>query len=291
MAEKFSQSNKFTVVGTLVSAEVKNGRRPSNGAEYVSVNALVRSNIDGRTHEYELSFYANALTQDGKESKLFISYSKMPELINKKIEVTGSMRENRYWSSNTNQLVSSQQLNGQFVRAVSDATADMATFEISGFVAKELVEKTNKNNEIYRYDITIGQVNYSGDSASMFTLHVNPTQMEIVNGVKKYQAGQTIKVTGSLAFIVEQKTVEDTSYTFGVSVTKTFTNRQRNFYIEAGSAPITDETAYPSAVIRSLIEAYKARDVEIQARAQTGGEERTPVTSAAPVTKRQTSLI
>lgn len=290
MAEKFSQINKITVVGTLISAEVKNGRRQSNGAEYVSVNALIRSIIGGKTCEYEISFFANALTQDGKESKLFVSYSKMPELINKKIEVTGSMRENRYWSSTSNQLVSAQQLNGQFVRAVSDSTADMATFEVSGFVAKELVEKRNKNNEVYRYDLTLGQSNYSGDNASMFILHVNPADRDIIKGVQGYQLGQTVKVSGSLAFYVEQKTVEDTSYSFGASVTKTFTNRQRNFFIESGSVPMTDETAYPSTVIRSLVDAYKARDVIIQSNATSGGSE-TPVATTAPVTKRQTSLI
>ena len=81
---------------------------------------------------------------------------------------------------------------------------------------------------------------------------------------------------------------------FGAPVTKTYTNRQSNFYIEGGSNPIADDRVYSSDVVSTLISAYKAHDVELQNAASTKAPatNSAPVSNAAPtVTKRQTSLI
>ena len=69
---------------------------------------------------------------------------------------------------------------------------------------------------------------------------------------------------------------------------------QSNFYIEGGSNPISDDRAYGSDVISTLINAYKAHDVELQNATVTKAPaaNSAPVNNAAPVvTKRQTSLI
>ena len=69
---------------------------------------------------------------------------------------------------------------------------------------------------------------------------------------------------------------------------KTFTNKQKNFFIEGGSAPITDETKFDSLTISDLISAYKAHDVELSEKSK--GKE-VAVESTATITKKQTSLI
>ena len=127
---------------------------------------------------------------------------------------------------------------------------------------------------------------------SKFTLHVNPTDRDIINGVRNYKVGDTVRVNGDLNFIV--KVVTSTAKNeggFGEGITRTFTNKISNFFIAGGSSPITDSAqgAYPSDVIRSLVSAYKAHDVELMNSAKDSGP--APVEEAAPVTSRQTSLI
>lgn len=288
---KLYRENTFRVIGTLTNADIKTGTRKDNGQEYVSVNMTVNSVINGKTNEYEISLFASRLTSEGKESQLFINYTKLNELVNKKVDVSGEIRENRYWSTNLGQMVSTQQLSGRFVRGVADSTTDAATYTLGGFIVKTPVEKTNKAGEVYRYDVTVGQSNYSGTGMSMFTLHIDPNDRNIISGVEGYEVGDTVKLNGDLLFTVEQVTVEDNNSAFGQGVARTFTNRQRNFFIKGGSNPIDDETAYTRENIKTLIDAYKANDIRLSEGAKSDAAD-APVVSEQPVvTRRQTSLI
>ena len=190
---------------------------------------------------------------------------------------------------------STQLLAGKFVKGVVESAVDTATFVVGGFLVKTPVEKRNKKDEVYRYDVTLGQSNYAGNGMSMITLHINPAHADIVRGVEGlYNVGDTIQFTGSLVFKTEIVTVEDENTAFGAPVTKTYTNRQSNFYIEGGSNPLTDERAYSQEVVKTLIDAYKANDVKLQNASveKAPVANTTPVNQSAPVvTKRQTSLI
>ena len=292
---KLLRENSIKIVGRLTDAQDTLGNRKDNGQGYISVDATVVSLINGVSNEFKVNFYTNQLTKDGKQSKLYDSYNKLPEMVGKKVEIDGEIRENRYWSTNLNQLISTQLLSGKFVKGVVESAVDTATFVIGGFLVKTPVEKRNKKDEVYRYDVTVGQSNYAGNNMSMITLHINPAQREILSGVESlYSVGDTIQFTGSLVFKTEVVTVEDENTAFGAPVTKTYTNRQSNFYIEGGSNPISDERAYSQDVVTALINAYKAHDVELQSAASKSAPatNSAPVSNAAPVvTKRQTSLI
>ena len=291
---KLLRENSIKIVGKLTDAQVTLGNRKDNGQGYISVDTTVVSLINGVSNEYKVNFYTSQLTKDGKQSKLYDSYSKLPEMVGRKVEIDGEIRENRYYSTNLNQLISTQLLAGKFVKGVVETAIDTATFVVGGFLVKTPVERRNKKDEVYRYDVTLGQSNYAGNGMSMITLHINPDHAEIVRGVEGlYNVGDTVQFTGSLVFKTEVVTVEDENTAFGAPVTKTYTNRQSNFYIEGGSNPLSDERAYSSDVVKSLIDAYKANDVKLQSAVSS-----TPVASAAPavnaapvVTKRQTSLI
>ena len=287
----FLRTNSFKIVGRLMSANLV----PSvskKGDGYISGSATVVSNMGGVDNTFEVHFYTSQKTKDGKESQLYLSYSKMSDLVGKKVQIDGELRESRVWSKSSNQMASSQQLSGRFVRGMAESSIDEATFELGGFIVDELKERTNKEGEIYRYDVAIGQANYKGDMMSKFVLHVNPSDREIVNGVRNYQAGQTVKVNGNLNFIV--KVVTSTAKNeggFGEGVTRTFTNKISNYFIQGGSSPITDaaQGSYPSDVIRSLVSAYKAHDAEIMSNAKDSSP--APVEESSVVTARQTSLI
>ena len=97
---KLLRENSIKIVGRLTDAQVTLGNRKDNGQGYISVDATVVSLINGVSNEFKVNFYTNQLTKDGKQSKLYDSYNKLPEMIGKKVEIDGEIRENRYWSTN-----------------------------------------------------------------------------------------------------------------------------------------------------------------------------------------------
>ena len=288
------KTNTFKVVGQLTQVDLKEGFR-TNGDSYISGKITIVSSIGGSNKTYEVALYANKMTAQKKENQLYISYTKLNELLNKKIEVTGEIRESRFYSSNGEQMVSSQQLSGRFVHGVAAATPDEGSFELGGFVVEELKEKTNKDGEVYRYDLTLGQVNYNGTSMQRFVVHVDPSDFEIVKGAKEYKVGQTVSINGDLDFVVEEKTVAvNREGGFGEAVTRTYINKTHCYYIKGGSAPITnvENGAYPNDLIRSLVSTYKARDVELMAKAKnSGADTNAAATEETRLVSRQTSLI
>lgn len=293
MENSLLRTNLITIVGRLVSCDMKPGNRKSDGAGYVSGKATVISNIGGVDNEFEINFTTSQTTKDGKESQLYLSYMKMPELIGKKVEISGELRESRFYSSKQEQMVSGLQLSGRFVKGVAETTTDVAKFEFAGFVIEELKERLTKNNEVYRYDISLGQSNYSGTGMSKITLNVNPADVEIVRGVKGYQVGQTVRVKGNLNFLVKTVTLEAKNEGgFGEAIVRTYTNKIHNFFITGGSAPITDVAngSYPMDVIKTLIAAYKANDVKLMDAAKNTSNH-VAVESAPVITSRQTSLL
>lgn len=286
------RTNNVKIVGRIASVNLKEGTKKTNGQGYISGSVTINSVIGGEKKEYEISLYANAMTQAGKQNQLYVSYSKLTELVGRKIEVSGELRENRYFSSNAKQLVSAQQITGRFVRGVPEATEDIATFELGGFIVSELVQKTNKNNETYRYDIVLGQGNYDYTNMSMFTLHVRPTDTEILKGLKsQYHAGDTVVINGQLDWLVQTIVKESDNVGFGSGAVHTFTNRQRNFWISGGSVVVkgVENGMYDPEQIRNLIAAYKAHDVELASAAQSGSSD--TVEEKPVITNRQTSLI
>lgn len=289
------KNNSIKIVGRLQSQDLQPKIKKDGGSGYISGSAVVISHLDGRDCEFEIQFYTNQLTKDGKQSKLYTSYSKLGELVGKKVEITGELRENRFFSKNGNQMASAQVISGRFVRGVAESTEDEASFEFGGFVVDALKEKTNKDGEIYRYDLVLGQANYNGDMMGRYTFHVSPVDVEIVRGVQKYQIGETVFVHGNLRFYVEKVTSTiNNEGGFGEAVTRTYTNRQSNYFVTGGSAPIKDaeKGMYGSDIIRNLVSAYKARDVEIADKAKEGASgENDGGEKEVKVTSRQTSLI
>lgn len=287
-----AKTNTFKIVGTLADLDSKTGQM-KNGQDYISATATINSTIDGKSYQYEVEFFSSKVTKDGKASQLYINYSKLGEMLNKKVEVTGELRENRFWSAKTSQMASSIALSGKFVKGVGSDSQDCADFEVVGFIATGLTEKTKKdNNEVYRYDLVIGIANYTDTKVSLFTLNVEPENVAVVKGTQQYNVGQTVKLGGKLRFTVEKVTKEEEN-AFGAPTIKTYTNKTKNFFIVSGSNPITEEGAfYTQDKIRGLIEAYKADDAEKAAAAKNNASATEQATESKPaVTSRQQSLI
>ena len=102
-------------------------------------------------------------------------------------------------------MISFSAISGRFFSVVPETTVDTATFIMSGFVVKSIEEKKNKAGEIYRYDFSIGQQNYKGDNMSVFGFNVQPTNVELREGVGSWKVGDTVR-------IVETRPLSKTKY-------------------------------------------------------------------------------
>ena len=298
MAEKKNLTNTFTVVGHLKSVEYRNKEKL---AEQVSAKATIESEIGGQTKEYEIEFFSKATTAAGAPNKLYATYVDLEKNIGKKIKVTGEFRENRYYSSTKEAVISVNVLSGRFINYdVKDA--DTATFEFQGFVIKELTEKTNKDGEIYQYNIGIAQEGYKENSLTVINFNVStePESSEIVNVIRdQYTIGNSVTITGDLDFYSETTTSEiNQEGGFGKPIVREYTNTYRNYFITGGLAPFSpdDEKAfYNDEKIATLVQAYKAHDVELEKEAKEKENTTTPTQSttpaAKPAAKRTGSLI
>lgn len=285
------KTNSVEIIGTLTKVNMRKGT-DKTGHDYVSVEATISTSQDGVNCEYPVNFYSRSVTIDNQENKLYSIYLGMDKWLNKKVRMTGRLRENRYFSVKKKQLTSIQLIDGGYINTTAENSTDSAKFTLAGVMLDELTEKTSKDGKIYRYDLRIGQTNYAEDKLSVFTLHVNPDRTDIISGVKNsYRIGDTIELRGSLLFKIETVSVVEDDQAFGTPVVKTFTNRQNNFFIESGSQPITDETRYDATLVRNLAAAYHDRDKEIQANAESKMTNAVEAPKVETVTNRQTSLI
>lgn len=278
--------NTVEIVGTLAQSklEVKTSK---DGQEYISGTITVDSDIDGVKNNFEISLYAKKVTKTGEVSKLFTNYEGLAKMIGSKIRINGSMREERYFNKTAGQLQSLQKLEGRFINAENISTPDRATFEVSGFVRKPLVAKTNKKGEIYAYELEVGQANYDDSQLNNFKFQVEPTAFDIIKSIQQiYGVNTTVRFGGNIRFItVTSEVTQETG--FGQPRTRVFTNTNRSFFITFGDNPIVDESTYDGATIVRLTQAYAARDVQLTADAGANS----PVMGAAPISSRQTSLI
>lgn len=289
------QTNNFHVVGSLISVDSKTGTFKQNGHNYINVTATIKSVINGQDNIFKVRFFSSDTKADGTPNKIFNVYNSLEKNYKgHRISIDGSIRDNRFVGKD-GQMHASQSLEGKWINAAGESEVDEATWSVGGFVAKDLEEKTNKNNEIYRYDLTIGQSNYKGDNMSLFTFHIAPGDNVILNGVRKYKVGDTITLNGKLNFIETIAVVEDKNNAFGEPITKTFVNHNNNYFITGGTNPITDAAdpdKYSNQVITTLVAAYKASGVEIQQKASASKAAAPVETNEAPKPSvRQTSLI
>lgn len=280
------KQNSFEITGRLTNTNLKPGTSKKTGNNYISGSITVESIINEKTCTYEINLFSNELTSEGKISGLYTSYSKLNELIGKKVEVYGSMREHRYFDEKNSLMKSSQRLEGRFISGVKDDSIDTAVWELGGFIVKTLTEKQNKAGEIYRYDLNLAQANYNDTNLSVFTVHINPKDREIIEAVKNFNLGSTIRVNGILDFTITTETrQEKVENGFGKPMVRVYTNNIRNFFIQGGN-PSTD--TYDAETRTTLVSAYKAKDVEIESKVKSNAP---AVETQKKAVQIQTSLI
>lgn len=286
--------NDFKITGVIKATKDLESKTSKAGEEYLSGSITIETCVDGQTSLFDVEVYQKKLTKDGKPSVLFDTYLGLANKIGQKYTVNGSITENRFFDKKTSTLASAYKLAGKWFNPAKVGEADSASFTFSGFVNKPLTERKSKKDDgsIICYDIEIGQASYNDDKCAIYKFQIDPTNANVYNGIaNNWQVGSTVKFSGKLSCIVEQKTVEEKSG-FGESVVKTFINTTKRFWITGGDMPIMDGKQYSLADVQRLKSVYAQKDLELQAAANSGVQAgMMDAGMSAGVTSRQTSLI
>lgn len=298
-----SRTNNVEIIGRLTDVEVREGEFPSNHHAYIEVNGNVRSTINGKDMVFPVRFFSAKMKADNTENKMYKSYLTIkPQLEGKIVRVQGGLSENRFYSTRDKQMHSSIRINGRFIAGRPESEPQKATFEISGALISSPLEKRSKNKdgsegEVYRYDVQLAQSNYGENNIEVYTFNIRPTDAAIKKGFEdKIPVGTSLTLIGDLEFTEETVTREDnTNVFFGEPIVKTFTNHTRNLFIRT-AVGVNEGEEYAADVLRGLIEAYKAKDKEIEEKAKSresadSGSSEPAAESAPKVTTRQASLL
>lgn len=284
--------NDFKITGVIKATKDLESKTSKGNEEYLSGVVTIETCVNGETSLFDIEVYQKKLTKDGKPSVLFDTYLGLANKVGQKYTVNGSITENRFFDKKSSQLASAYKLAGKWFNPAKVGEPDCATFTFSGFVNKGLTERKSKDGNIICYDIEIGQASYNDDKCAIYKFQIDPSNAGVYNGIaNNWQIGATVKFSGKLSCIVEQKTVEEKSG-FGESVVKTYVNTTKRFWITGGDMPIMTGAQYSLADVQQLKTIYGNKDIEIKAAASTGVQAgATEAGMGAGVTSRQTSLI
>lgn len=275
--------NNAYIIGEMV--EVKDFRKLTYGAdekEAVSATIVIKCILEGKENLIEARTFISKLTSKGIENKNYATILNINDMLNKRVVISqGQLQSERFWSSNSQQLINSTKINFNLIRLARQAeNEDKATFEFGGFVTRPLVEVCDEDSNVKHYQITLGQANYKEDNMFEVNFIVEKENAKAIKVIDaNYEAGKTVEINGICKTIVTQNTVK-TEVAFGDPVVKTYTNVDKKFIITGGSEPITgDEGEYTDEVINRLVAAYRTSGEEIQNAKKDASNTTTPVAS------------
>lgn len=282
-------TNKFKLVGTIV--EVKNTERMNKFTAHNEIvsRVVVKSVIDGKENIFNVTFKAGEMTAKNVPNKLYSTYKQIEQnFLNHKVEITGQLSEGFMFGREDTEI-SFTSLTGKFISASNKA--DEANFTLGGFVLSTIGEKrSKKTDELLGYNFRIAQANYSESNMLCFSIDIPSDDNALIEGVKTYNAGDTVTIQGNMRSyqqIVTYETMKKTA--FGASQTEQRINHQRYFYISCGDAPLpaNDPAHYSKEAIQRLISAYKEKGAERQQRHNASAEARESAGVETPVTSTE----
>ena len=286
--------NKVFITGELVEVSTQT-RTSASGKDYISGKVVVKcGSEDGKDNLVEAKLLAFAKNKDGSDSKMYQTYLTLERYLNQRVLITAELRDGSMVSQQGN-VIHFNEINVKFINPARTDAVDCVKFEYSGFVVKEIYERTNKDGELIGYRIEVGQANYNGTNMSVIRFDVDKNDLGIVEAIQQiYTAATTVEFSGIITYLttIETKTEE---VAFGEPTVRTYTRSEKSFRITGGKEPIDMDSpdAYTDEMIRTLIAAYKETDAATLARATTT-EEPAPAPAAksslASMTRRS-SLI
>lgn len=287
-----AKTNKVYLVGELteVSTDV---REMSDGRKYISGKIVVKSTIKGEEKLTDVKLIAFEKTKSGEINRMFTSYSKLEGMLNKRVVVSGELRDGSMVQQSSGQVTHFNEIYLRFINLAKADAEDTCTFEFSGFVVKGLYERKNKEDELLGYRLDVGQANYNDTALSVLRFDVDKNDVNIAQAIESnYEVGSTVSFSGVISYTSVSET-RIAEVAFGEATPKTFVRSEKVFRITGGNEPFGDEdpAKYTTEEIKALCESYKAADADRVAKTQVAEEAPNPTASAMQSKIRSQSLI
>lgn len=270
--EKVFNTNRLRVIGTLVEVDL-DVKASQSGQDYIGGTITVKSDIDGAEQLTELRLFSFKFKKGTTvTSKLFESYNSLENWIGKRVEVSGSIDEGRFFDAGSAQVVSFNNNGGRFINKAKATDADCATFEYAGFVVKPLTERLNKEENIVAYEMMIGQANYNGTKPIYVKFTIPAEESAKAAAVQNlYEVGDTVVIEGNVSVVTEE-VVKEMPTAFGEEMKKTYINTYKTYQIVSGSEPVEGKGKYSREDVIEMANAYKAEGAEIESKAKDSAD-------------------
>lgn len=291
------RTNNCYFVGTLV--EVKDHKELTYGPENKEAVAAtivlkcVLGEGDNATESVvELRNFTSKLTKDGKINKNYDKIVNINDLLGKRVVIAGAqINGERFWATNTSQLVNSIKFNFNMIRAAkADETEDKAEFEYAGFVYKELYERTDADGNVQHYVISIAQANYHENNMQVVDFVVDKNNIAAVKAIQQYYTqGATVSISGVCSNIVTQTTKTEEAM-FGDPIVKVFTKTDKKLILVSGKPVIEGEGEYSVEAIKTLVDAYTKEGIEIKNKSTNDSNVQTAQTATKSAPSKKSAL-
>lgn len=264
------------IVGVLTDVTRVNKSINKAGHNAIGVNVSVRANVGGVDYTYPIEFYTSDVTAAGAHSKLYDTYCMIEEKFKgKKVEIEGTIDENRFYSTYKKEVVSTNRLKGRFISEAKFDTPEGGSFEVDGIYGgiQEILAPDTK--ELTGYAISIIVPNYNNTKMSKIGLHLDASNTALITGRKGIKPGECFGWVGSLKYTENKVVKEDKSVRFGAPIRKTYTTYTKLAEITSVK-DLLDKDDKPvvfcdKATVSALLSGYKAESEDIKAKSSQKG--------------------
>lgn len=253
--------NKVTIVGTLKEKKLEIGETKEH-KKYISGELVIATS---KTSFHRVHIFANQKTKDGKDNKMFKSYTtindkylseagiieqQIPDVEPTKVKVAGELSVNDYY--NNDQLFSTVQIRGKFINRIrpEEEYIPQAKFDTEMYI--ENIKPETKNDEETDRAIVTGIIPiYGGKVIPIdFITDLEDGVTDFVTS--NFDKGDTVDFWGDI--VNEIVTTTKKKKGFGKANEDVITTTKRELLITGGNPePYEEEKAYDSETIKKAL--------------------------------------
>lgn len=267
--------NEVTIVGTLNELDIVEGTT-GDGRDYVRGTAYIKvdQEINGMATEniIPVRMFSMKLKKGTNEvSKIYsriISYKTDLKSIAavediseaSRVSVNAKISENAFYNDKTGKIISSFQVESNFINKAKSTDEDVAKFLISGVVLSK-IDELNNDESTGRLIVNMGVIGY-GEKLSVIKLYATDSKKSHIEN--NWETKETVRVAGLLNVTHEVKVIKDDSG-FGEPIEKKKTIYKDELIITGGSASgLEEDYSYDATDISSMLETRKVEQENLK---------------------------
>lgn len=253
-----TKENRVNITGTITAMDIADTFNDNN-------TPIKRGTVTVKVGESEivLNIYMSEVYRSGKENK---SYTLLNELgVGSFANFSCQLDENKFVPDGSTDISRSYRIRASFINKPRAGDVEEATFQYGGVVLSPLKEVTNKEGEVYRYDIMIGQPEYRKDDEVHLTgfntvrFNVDPRNNNMIEAVRSTLSPlDTVKINGNIVSEITTTQVVEEAL-IGEGRTITYQNNFTSFNI-TGAVVVPENQVYSEEQINFLIANTKTAD-------------------------------